>query len=111
MAQANLAAYSGKRVLVTGGLGFMGFNLVRTLQAAEARLSVLSRSWPQPGGLESNLGGGAFFQGDIRDAAVVDDAGTGCDLIFHPAGKSGSMANNASPLDAPDVDNRGTPAM
>jgi UDP-glucose 4-epimerase len=102
------AAYSGKRVLVTGGLGFMGFNLVRALQAAEARLSVLSPSWPQPGGLESNLSGVTFFKGDIRDAAVVEDAVGACDLIFHLAGKSGSVASNASPLDDLDVNIRGT---
>jgi nucleoside-diphosphate-sugar epimerase len=108
MTKPNLAAYSGKRVLVTGGLGFMGFNLVRTLQAADARLSVLSRSWPQPGGLESNLGGVTFFKGDIRDAAVVDEAVGACDLIFHLAGKSGSVASNASPLDDLDVNIRGT---
>src|SRR5260370_5780286 len=97
MAQANLAAYSGKRVLVTGGLGFMGFNLVRTLQAAEAHLSVLSRSWPQPGGLESNLGGVTFFKGDIRGAAVVDEAVAAFDLLLPPARQSGSMASNALP--------------
>src|SRR5260370_13582753 len=106
MAQANLAAYSGKRVLVTGGLGFMGFNLVRTLQAAEARLSVLSRAWPQPGGLEPNLGGATFFKGDIRAAAVVDEAATRSHLTFPLARKAGSAATNASPLDDLHVDIR-----
>src|SRR5260370_10978496 len=97
MAQANLAAYSGKRVLVTGGLGFMGFNLVRTLQAAEAHLSVLSRSWPQPGGLESNLGAVTFLQGDITDAAAVDAADTRFILTFPRAQKIGSSARKATP--------------
>jgi UDP-glucose 4-epimerase len=103
-----LAAYSEKRVLVTGGLGFMGFNLVRALQAANARLSVLSRSWPErPGSVESILSGVTFFKGDVRDAAVVDEAVAGCDVIFHLAGKSGSIASNASPLDDLDVNSKG----
>jgi UDP-glucose 4-epimerase len=108
MIQRNLAAYAEKRVLVTGGLGFMGFNLVRALQAANAHLSVLSRSWPErPGSVESILDGVSFFKGDIRDAAVVDEAVIGCDVIFHLAGKSGPVASNASPLDDLDVNGRG----
>ena len=108
MTQPNLAAYSEKRVLVTGGLGFMGFNLVRALQAAKARLSILSRSWPErPGSVESILAGVTFFKGDVRDPTVVDEAVAGCDVIFHLAGKSGSIASNASPLDDLDVNSRG----
>src|ERR1700687_4554133 len=109
MTPPNLAAYSDKSVLVTGGLGFMGFNLIRALQAADARPSVLSRSWPErPGSVESALSGVRFFKGDIRDSAVVDEAVAGCDVIFHLAGKSGPVASNASPLDDLDVNSRGT---
>jgi nucleoside-diphosphate-sugar epimerase len=102
------SAYSKKRVLVIGGLGFMGFNLVRALQRTGARLKVLGRSWPPlPGKVESTLGAVTFFHGDIRDPAVVEDAVTGCDVIFHLAGKSGSAASNASPLEDLDVNGRG----
>lgn len=100
--------YAKKRVLVTGGLGFMGFNLVRALQRTDARVRVLSRSWPPlPGNVESTLGGVAFFHGDIRDPAVVEEAVSGCDVIFHLAGKSGPAASNASPLEDLDVNSRG----
>ncbi len=102
-------AFAGRRVLVTGGLGFMGFNLVRALKAARARVSVLSRSWPPlPGTVETMLGGVAFFHGDIRDPAVVDEAVPGCEIIFHLAGKSGPAASNLSPLEDLDVNSRGT---
>jgi nucleoside-diphosphate-sugar epimerase len=101
-------SYSEKKVLVTGGLGFMGFNLVRALQAANAKLKVLSRSWPpRPESVEAILGGATFFKGDIRDAAVVDEAVAGCDVIFHLAGKSGPVASNNSPLEDLDVNSRG----
>lgn len=109
MTQRNLAAYSRKRVLVTGGLGFIGFNLVRALHTANARVSVLSRSWPpRPESVESMLGGVTFFKGDIRDPTVVEESVAGCDLIFHLAGKSGPVASNASPLEDLDVNSRGT---
>ena len=102
-------AFAGRRVLVTGGLGFMGFNLVRALKAARARVNVLSRSWPPlPGTVESLLGGVAFFHGDIRDPAVVEEAVHGCEVVFHLAGKSGPAASNLSPLEDLDVNSRGT---
>jgi len=108
MTQGNAAVYSGKRVLVTGGLGFIGFNLVRALQAVNSQVGVLSRSWPpRPGSVESILGGVTFFKGDIRDSAVVDEAVAGCEVIFHLAGKSGPAASNASPLEDLDVNSRG----
>lgn len=108
MTQPDLAAYSQKRVLVTGGLGFIGFNLVRSLLAADARVRVLNRSWPpRPGSVESTLHGVGFFKGDIRDPIVVEEAVAGCDVIFHLAGKSGPVASNASPLDDLDVNSRG----
>src|SRR5437773_4650633 len=102
MTGRDLSPFSGMRVLVTGGLGFMGFNLVRALQEADVRLRVLSRSWPPlplPGSSEPPLGTVTFFHGDIRDPAVVEEAVSGCDLIFHLAGKSGPTASNVSPLE------------
>ncbi len=106
MSPRDWAAYSQKDVLVTGGLGFMGFNLVRALEEAGARVSVLSHSWPPEH--ESALGQVTFFKGDIRDPVVTDDAVAACELIFHLAGKSGPTASNASPLDDLDVNSRGT---
>ena len=108
MAETGLAGYSGKLVLVTGGLGFMGFNLVQRLLGAGVRLRVLSRSWPPIlGNVESVLDGATFFHGDLRDAAVIEAAVDGCDLVFHLAGKSGPAASNASPLEDLDVNARG----
>jgi nucleoside-diphosphate-sugar epimerase len=101
-------SYSEMRVLVTGGLGFMGLNLVRALQSVNARVSLLSRSWPpRPLDIDSSLNGVTFFKGDIRDSTLVGDAISRCEVIFHLAGKSGPAASNASPLEDLDVNSRG----
>ncbi len=100
--------YAGKRVLITGGLGFMGLNLVTALRAMKADIRVLGRSWPpDPERSQQILEGVTFFKGDIRDAVLVEEAIAGSELIFHLAGKSGPAASNASPLEDLDVNARG----
>ncbi len=100
--------YVGKRVLITGGLGFIGLNLTTALRAMKAEIRILNRSWPpDPDRSERVLEGVAFFKADIRDAVLVEEAVAGCDVIFHMAGKSGPAASNASPLEDLDVNARG----
>ena len=102
------AAYAGRTVLVTGGLGFIGLNLVRSLVAAGAAVRVLSRSWsPRDPEVESVLESVALHKGDIRDEAVVRSSVRGSSVIFHCAGKSGPSASNRSPLEDLDVNVRG----
>jgi UDP-glucose 4-epimerase len=109
MSRSDCAGYAHLRVLVTGGVGFMGSNLVRALEAVGAHVGVVSHSWPpQPESEPSARDSVTFFKGDIRDPAVVDEAVVGCDVIFHLAGKSGPVASNASPLEDLDVNSRGT---
>ena len=101
--------YSGKRVLVTGGLGFLGTNLLRALQGGNARVSVFGRSWPpQARAIDAIIEGVIVLKSDIRDSVAVQEAVEDCDVIFHLAGKSGPTASNASPLEDLDVNSRGT---
>lgn len=101
-------AYGQRDVLVTGGFGFMGSNLVPRLHDLGARVRILGRSWPSSS-LESieRREGVRFFKGDIRDEPVVEEAVRGCDFIFHLAGKSGASTSNHSPLEDLDVNCRG----
>ena len=110
ISQAEISdAYAGRRVLITGASGFIGLNLTAALHAAKAQVCVLGRSGlPAPRSINLMLDEANCFRGDIRDSAVVERAVTGCELVFHLAGKSGAVASNASPLADLDVNGRGT---
>src|SRR5262245_39694505 len=75
------------RVLVTGGAGFIGANLVRRLIREGARVTVLDDLFT--GRLE-NLPekGCAFVEGSVCDAAVVEKLVREADVVFHAAARN-----------------------
>ena len=77
---------TGRSYLVTGGTGFLGSALTRRLVEAGARVRVLDDN---SRGVASRLQDLAsrfdLVVGDIRDAAVVDRACQGIDVICHLA--------------------------
>lgn len=85
------------RVLVTGGAGFIGSWLIRTLAETGAVVRVLDNLSAQvhgqiPGLDYSTLGDAAveFMRGDIRDAAQLDEAMADCDAVVHLAAETGT---------------------
>src|SRR5438132_14153902 len=76
----------GKRVVVTGGAGFIGSHLVRGLVDAGYEVTVLDNVST---GVRSNLAGveGAvrIVEGDIRDRATLGAALTSAAIVFHEA--------------------------
>jgi dihydroflavonol-4-reductase len=70
-------------VLVTGGTGFVGGAIVRTLIAQGEQVRVLARRSSKLEPLQS-LGVEIAF-GDIMDRASVNAALSGCDTLFHAA--------------------------
>ena len=73
------------KVLVTGGGGFIGLALVRTLCSRKIQVRVLGRNhYPK-----AESAGARCIRGDIRDAATVARAVQGCDTVFHVAAKAG----------------------
>ena len=58
-------AFSGARVLITGGLGFIGSSLARRLVAAGAKVTLIDSLIPQ-------YGGNLFNINDIRDQVSVN---------------------------------------
>ncbi|CAN5652791.1 SDR family oxidoreductase [soil metagenome] len=88
------------KVLVTGGAGFIGSNLVRLLRGEGHAVSVLD---DLSTGYESNLEpfrDVRFVRGDVRDQSAVADAAAGAEVIFHLAASVG----NARAIDNPIAD-------
>ena len=75
------------RVLVTGGAGFIGCNLVRRLIREGARVTVLDDLFT--GRLE-NLpqDGFEFVHGSVCDAPLVDRLVAGAEVVFHAAARN-----------------------
>lgn len=73
------------KVLVTGGGGFLGQAIVRQLVARGDTVRSLQRS-ASP---ELTEIGVACLRGDIADASAVEQAATGCEMVFHVAAKAG----------------------
>jgi dTDP-glucose 4,6-dehydratase len=82
------------RLLVTGGAGFIGSNLVRRLLAERPDAEVVNLdALTYAGHLESLEGvrddpRHTFVRGDICDGVVVQRAMTGVDVVFHLAAES-----------------------
>ena len=102
------AFYSNRRVLITGGNGFLGLNLLAALQAHGADIGILSRSeLPDSGELGSLLKSVRHYRGDLRDPEVVAEAVDGCHVVFNLAAHSGSISSNDEPFDDLDMNLRG----
>ena len=87
--------WSGKKVLVTGGAGFIGSHVVEKLIKRNAKVSVLDNL--QNGELR-NLAGVKgefkFVQGDCTDTATAEDACKGKDIVMNIAARVGGIEFN-----------------
>ncbi len=71
------------KFLITGSTGFIGGALARHLAAEGHDLHLLVRSAARAASL--GIPGARVFEGDITDAASVQQAMQGCDHVFHLA--------------------------
>jgi len=89
------------RVLVTGGSGHLGANLVRRLLDEDQQVRVLERAGgggEALAGLEVEVMGG-----DLRDAAAVRGAVRGCRRVYHCAAKVSSAEGQQREIYASNV--------
>ena len=88
----HLTAYRGSRVVITGGLGFIGSNLALRLVELGARVTLVDSLHPRHGG---NLNNTATIdewvrtiRGDCVDADVMRALVPGQDFVFSLAGQT-----------------------
>ena len=93
-------------VLVTGGCGFIGANLVPRLVARGVAVRVLddrSNNAPEP-----LADGVELVEGDVRDADAVARAMAGAEAVIHLAAAGNVVESVADPMANFDVNARGT---
>jgi UDP-glucose 4-epimerase len=97
-----------RKVLVTGGAGFIGSNIAR-LVAAETGADVVVLD-DLSSGYRDNLEGlpVTFLEGDVRDPAMVRRAIDGCDTVFHLAASVGNTRSIDDPVRDSEINVIGT---
>jgi UDP-glucose 4-epimerase len=89
-------SFGGRRILVTGGAGFVGGVLTHKLVDAGARVTVLDDLFT--GKAETIPTGAEFVEGSVTDAKLVDELVGANSLIFHLAARN-IIASTANPRD------------
>jgi GDP-L-fucose synthase len=83
--------YSSKKVLVTGGKGFIGSNLVQHLVKLGAKVRVISRGSKRNKMPESGV---ETLEGDLTQPYICRIAAKGMDYVFHLAAAGGGLVYN-----------------
>jgi nucleoside-diphosphate-sugar epimerase len=96
-------------VLVTGGAGFIGSSLVRSLAGDGLSVRVLDDfSTGRPENLEGVAGDLEVLEGDVRDPAAVAKAVTGAEVVYHLAALPSVARSVADPRASHEVNVDGT---
>src|ERR1039457_2060191 len=98
-------------VLVTGGAGFIGSNLVRLLLSEGHEVVVFDSL---VSGFRANLAGlpmRKLIIGDIRDSSLLEKAMAGTEVVFHLAASVGNTRSIDHPLVDTEINVIGTLTM
>lgn len=97
-------SFEGKRVLITGGLGFIGSNLAACLVASGADVTVVDCLLDRHGGNEQNVqdirGRLKVYLGSMADPAALDVIREGVDYVFNLAAQTSHWGS----MEAPGLD-------
>jgi len=88
-----------KRVLVSGGAGFLGSNLCHALAGLGARVTALDAMLPEGGANPANLEGAGVMlvRGDLRDTELATLC-EGLDVLFNLAAQTSHMGGQRDPV-------------
>lgn len=108
MIPINLENLSGKKVLITGGLGFIGSNLAIKCVELGAEVTLLSRSDKNIKNIKSIQDKVKLIFADITDKSILDKAVLDKDIIFHLAGQTSGITSMEQPIMDIDINLIGT---
>ncbi|WHI51270.1 SDR family NAD(P)-dependent oxidoreductase [Microbulbifer sp. MLAF003] len=98
-----------KRILITGGCGFIGSNLIKILSEKGLYDEILVLDNEVTGSITSlSRYPHHFIRGDIRDQKTVDEAVAGVDAIVHLAADTGVVDSIKNPAHNFEVNVQGT---
>jgi UDP-glucose 4-epimerase len=107
--------YRGRRVLVTGGIGFIGSNLVRRLVDLGANVLLVDSMIPDYGGNLFNIAGiedrVRVNLGDIRNGSIMDVLVREQQVIFNLAGQVSHIDSMRDPYTDLDINCRAQLSM
>ena len=95
------ASYRGRRVMITGGLGFIGSNLAHRLVELGADVLIVDSMLPECGGNFENIADidarVRITIADVRQAGAMKTLVQGCDVIFNLAGQVSHLDSMRDP--------------
>jgi len=105
-----LQAFDGAKILITGGVGFIGSNLARRLVSLGAQVTLVDSLVPEYGGNLFNLAG---FENrvrvnisDVRDKYSLNYLVRGQDYLFNLAGQTSHMDSMRDPFTDLEINSR-----
>ena len=106
----DLSSFDGARVLITGGLGFIGANLARRLVELGAQVTLVDSLIPEYGGNLFNIRGLEEHLrvniSDVRDEHSMRSLVQGQDFLFNLAGQTSHMDSMQDPYTDLDINTR-----
>ena len=100
------------RILVTGGMGFIGSSLARRLVSDGAQVTLCDAMIDGYGGNEANVreirDSVEIDRSDVRDAAAMDRLVAGKDVVFHLAAQVSHVMSLSNPYPDIDINIKGT---